>query len=124
MRKTLPFWFGPILITSCSHRKDTRLSAQYIFAFQECLGMRLEESFVAQSFSTCANLKCTCTFVSVRSIEIFGIWPHVRTQTYIHTHMSCNAVPLVWGSLSLAPMIRLTTNLWWVHRQYICHPRK
>ena len=33
--KTLPFCFGPILITSCLCRKDTRLSPQYIFAFRE-----------------------------------------------------------------------------------------
>ena len=39
--KTLPFCFGPILITSCLRRKDTRLSTRYIFAFQESLGMRL-----------------------------------------------------------------------------------
>jgi len=34
----------------------------------------------------CATLKCTCTFVSIRSIKIFGIWPHVRTQTDRHTY--------------------------------------
>jgi len=41
MRKTLPFCFGPILMTSCLRRKDTRLSVHYIFAFQESLGTRL-----------------------------------------------------------------------------------
>ena len=44
-------------------------------------------------------------YVSVRSIKIFHIWwPYVNihTHTYIHTHMSCNAVTLVWGSLRLA----------------------
>ena len=39
--KTLPFCFCPILITSCLHRKDARLSARYIFAFQKSLGTRL-----------------------------------------------------------------------------------
>ena len=34
------------------------------------------------------SLKCTCTFVSVRSIQIFGIWPHIRTQTDIHTRLA------------------------------------
>ena len=32
---------GPILITSCLCRKDTRLSTRYIFAFQKSLGTRL-----------------------------------------------------------------------------------
>ena len=41
-------------------------------------------------------------YVSVRSNKIFGIWPHVNIHTYIHTHASCNAVTLVWGSLRLA----------------------
>ena len=45
-RKTLPFCFGPILITSCLRRKDTRLSARYIFAFQESLGTRLGDSWM------------------------------------------------------------------------------
>jgi len=53
-----------------------------------------------KSFSMCATLKCTCTFVSVRSIWYMAS----RMQTDIHTHASCNAVMLVWGSLRLAPM--------------------
>ena len=28
-----------------------------------------------------------------------------------HTHASCNAVPLVWGSLRLAPIIAFVTHL-------------
>ena len=43
-RKMLPFYFSPILITSCSCRRDTRLSPRYIFAFRESLGMRLWDS--------------------------------------------------------------------------------
>ena len=39
--KTLPFCFSPILITSCLHRKDTRLSTRVQFAFWESLGTRL-----------------------------------------------------------------------------------
>ena len=52
-----------------------------------------------EEFSTCANLKCTCTFISIRSINIFSIWPHVAVgkQANQHTHASCNATPLVWG---------------------------
>ena len=41
MHKTLPFCFCPILITSCLRRKDTRLSARYIFGFRGSLGTRL-----------------------------------------------------------------------------------
>ena len=37
----LPFCSGPILITSCLHRKDTRLSLWYIFVLWESLGTRL-----------------------------------------------------------------------------------
>ena len=40
-RKSLPFCFRPILITSCLCNKDTRLSTRYIFAFQKSLGTRL-----------------------------------------------------------------------------------
>ena len=36
----------------------------------------------------------------MRSFKIYGIWP----QGCIHTHLR-NAVPLVWGSLRLAPTI-------------------
>ena len=43
MRKMLPFCFGPIWITSCLCRKDTRLSLRYIFEFQESLGTRLPQ---------------------------------------------------------------------------------
>ena len=45
----------------------------------------------------CTNLKCTCTFVSFIQLK-FSVYGH--TQTYIHTHASCNAIPLVWGSLN------------------------
>ena len=33
------------------------------------------------------------------------VWPHVHICT--HTHVSCNAVLLVWGSLRLAPITAL-----------------
>ena len=39
--QNVAFLFGPILLTSCLCTKDTRLSARYIFAFQESLGTRL-----------------------------------------------------------------------------------
>ena len=35
----------------------------------------------------------------------FGIWPQANRQS--ETHASCNAVSLVWGSLRLAPIIRM-----------------
>ena len=44
-----------------------------------------------------------CKF-DIRSFNLnFGILPHVHVRT--HTHASCNAVPLVWGSLRLVPII-------------------
>ena len=64
-----------------------------------------------ESFSTCAKLKCTCTFVSVRSIfikySVYGL-TYVCRQTDRQTHMSCNAV---WGSLRLAPNIQLLCSI-------------
>ena len=46
-RKTLPFCFHPILITSCLRRKDTRLSTWYIFMFQESVGTRLLSRYIS-----------------------------------------------------------------------------
>ena len=46
-RKTLPFCFSPILITSCLHRKNTRLSLWYIFVFWESLEVRLLRTHTA-----------------------------------------------------------------------------
>ena len=58
-----------------------------------------------KSFSTCTNLKCMCTFVSICSIQV-QLWPHICTYiTNRHTHASCNVVPLVWSLLRLAPII-------------------
>ena len=53
------------------------------------------------SFSTCAKLKCTYLFVNG------------HTQTCKHTHASCIAVSLVWGSLRLAPIILLIIHHSW-----------
>ena len=43
----------------------------------------------------------------LRSLKIYGIWPRASKQASkqanIHTHVR-NAVPLVWGSLRLAPI--------------------
>ena len=44
-------------------------------------------------FSMCANLK---SFISIRSIEFFV---YGYTQANQHTHVDCNAVPLMWGLL-------------------------
>ena len=38
-----------------------------------------------------------------RAFKIYGIWPQASKQARIHTHFR-NAVPLVWGSLRLAPI--------------------
>ena len=50
---------------------------------------------------------CTRTFnfqeIFKRTFKIYGIWPQARSVVYIHTHLR-NAVPLVWGSLRLAPI--------------------
>ena len=45
---------------------------------------------------TFANLKSSHPFVQFK----FSVYGHKQAskQTYIHTHASCNAVPLVWGS--------------------------
>ena len=59
-----------------------------------------------RTFRTCANLKCTCTLPLFPFVQ----FKYGHTQTDRHTHMSCNAVTLVWGSLSLAPNI-LTNRL-------------
>ena len=39
-----------------------------------------------------------------RAFKIYGIWPQAQSVGLIHTHLR-NAVPLVWGSLRLAPII-------------------
>ena len=36
------------------------------------------------------------------AFKIYGIWLQAQSVVYIHTHLR-NEVPLVWGSLSLAP---------------------
>ena len=63
--------------------------------------------FAYQKFefwSTCANSKCTCTYVylRIRSFNLNFRYMAASRHTYIHTHASCNAVTLVWGSLRLA----------------------
>ena len=44
-----------------------------------------------------------------RAFKIYGIWPQARSVVYIHTHLR-NAVPLVWGSLRLAPIMSNKSN--------------
>ena len=52
----LPFCFGLILITSCLHRKDTRLSPRYIFTFQGSLGTSLCDIILTRSlWTTCSH---------------------------------------------------------------------
>ena len=38
--------------------------------------------WILKSFSTCANLECTCTFVSIRSIK-FSAYGHEQTYTRV-----------------------------------------
>ena len=61
----LPFCFGLILITSCLHRKDTRLSPRYIFTFQGSLGMSLCDIILTRSLWT------TCSHHSRASVPTF-----------------------------------------------------
>ena len=52
--------------------------------------------------------KCTRTFnfweIFKGAFKIYGIRPQASKQARIHTHFR-NAVPLVWGSLRLAPIM-------------------
>ena len=54
---------------------------------------------------------------------IYGIWPQASKQANIYTHVR-NAVPLVWGSLRLAPIIcylfTVGRSLVWPH--IVCVP--
>ena len=88
-----------------------------VFTFSTSTGVELDsegsivstctETWILTSFSTCANLKCTCTFVYpfVQFKVLAYGHTYVSKQTDRHTHASCNAVPLVWGSLRFAPTI-------------------
>ena len=74
-------------------------------AFSRYIGMELLEIHrINFRFSTSANLKCTYPLN-------FGIWLHANRHTC--THASCNAVPLVWGSLRLAPTNK--RSVLWYH---------
>ena len=70
-RKTLPFCFGPILITSCLHRKDTRLSPQYIFAFRESLGTRLVKTVNDMTILSVVY-SLYCFLISICSLLLFN----------------------------------------------------
>ena len=45
-----------------------------------------------------------------RAFKIYGIWPQAQSVGRIHTHLR-NAVPLVWGSLRLAPITSLLLSI-------------
>ena len=59
---------------------------------------RLQASHTMHTELDLRNIK-----IQTRLFKIFGIWPQIDRQTYIHTHVH-NAVTLVWGSLRLAPI--------------------
>ena len=54
------------------------------------------------------------------AFKIYGIWPQAHSVGHIHTHL-CNAVPLMWGSLRLAPIIY--TQVWKIRDWYSLVPR-
>ena len=68
----------------------------------------LHADWLCSSFSMCANLKCIYLFVQIKFRYM---------TTHKHTHASCNALPLVWSLLGLAPIIQgctwLYTVLYW-----------
>ena len=77
----MPFCFSPILIISCLHRKDTRLSQRYIFAFRESLGTRLfgdTLSVVLASFPGYPAPECKCCNDEGRGEP--GIFSHVSNK--------------------------------------------
>ena len=84
-RKMLPFCFSPILIMSCLHRRDTRFSPWYIFAFRGSLGMRLVLN------------KCPCMFESTGMGEMVlsckTVSSCLRTVTVTYNYLCKQRVP-------------------------------
>ena len=80
-------------------------SEEFSVAFSRSMGVELDSkgSIVSLNMNFVKFEMYVYLSVSFCSIYIFGIWPHIFKQTYIHT-ASCNAVLLVWGSLRLAPI--------------------
>ena len=76
--KTLPFCFGPILITSSLRRKDTRLSLRHIFMFRESLGMRLHVVVTVW----------LCIHVYTHSHVVLP-WQHSIQCSYLPTDTQC-----------------------------------
>ena len=101
-----PLW-SPSFLFSLAPALQSRSRRNLSLALSRFIGVDLhgEESSVAihrtERFSTCANLKCTLPsflFVQLK----FLVYGHTHTDR--HTHTSCNAVTLVWGSLRLTPI--------------------
>ena len=99
--QTLPFCFCPILITSCLRTKDTRLSARYIFAFQESLGTRLlVDSCEAAVFSSVRTSACSGMRTAYRKQRTY-----VDTNSgfvrlnWVHSLPSCSRLLVEWGNL-------------------------
>ena len=53
----------------------------------------------------------TCTFVSVRSIKIFGIWPHIHIQTYTRVLQCCHASVGLTQARSGSPQITVAESM-------------
>ena len=74
----------------------------------EPFSLRLPTATLHSGSSLALPFKCTRTFnfreIFKRAFKIYGIWPQARSVDRIHTHLP-NAVPLVWGSFRLTPII-------------------
>ena len=95
--KTLPFCFGPILIRSCLHIKDTRLSARYIFAFQESLRTRLSPTWPELKIHRCMRKELcnwpTCTHYLSVCVSV--------TTTYWDVVMCVPMTSSIWHDIQL-----------------------
>ena len=133
---------GPILITSCLRRKDTRLSAWYIFAFQESLGTRLigrhnvpsltsadkGKMHVTKSMGSDASLLCGIIFfpvvvpsppkhqcmdrLNVQQKRLQAPSPFDRDWSHYTSNLNCISTVIVQHT-TLA-LIMTHDSCWWV----------
>ena len=77
-----------------------------------CYGCQRCTLSVAQQCHSARKYMRTFNFREIvkRPFKIYGIWPQAQSVSCIHTHL-CNAVPLVWGSLRLAPINNLPWSI-------------
>ena len=83
-------------VCSCRSKQEVRchtcLNLGCLRYGYRCSTLAVAQHCFARERSTFGKYLC--------AFKIYSIWP----QTNKHTHASCNAVPLVWGSLRLAPI--------------------